>query len=92
MSHRGHFGSALMSAEELDVPALGYVVENHQLGRALLARSGTTGGTPALLSGLCFPEAGAEKPAVLTDEGASDSPQIWCCLRAGVATEWFEWD
>ena len=39
VSHRGHFGSALKTAEELDVPALGYVVENHELGGALLARA-----------------------------------------------------
>ena len=31
VSHRGHFGSTVMTAEELDVPALGYVVENHEL-------------------------------------------------------------
>ena len=33
------FGSTLMTASDLGTPALGYVVENHELGRALLAKA-----------------------------------------------------
>ena len=39
VSNRSRFGSALMSADSLGEQALGYVVENHQLGAALLARA-----------------------------------------------------
>lgn len=37
VSDRGHFGVARLHAEQEAVPALGYVVENRWLGRALLA-------------------------------------------------------
>ncbi|WP_341218469.1 2-octaprenyl-6-methoxyphenyl hydroxylase [Neptunomonas phycophila] len=36
VSDKGHFGAARLSAEQEKVPALGYVVENHWLGRVLL--------------------------------------------------------
>ncbi|SFG91040.1 2-octaprenyl-6-methoxyphenyl hydroxylase [Neptunomonas qingdaonensis] len=36
VSDKGHFGATRLNAEEEHVPALGYVVENHWLGRALL--------------------------------------------------------
>ena len=39
VSNRARFGSALMSADSLGEQALGYVVENHHLGVALLARA-----------------------------------------------------
>ncbi len=35
VSDRGHFGAARLSAAEHGLPALGYVVENHELQRAL---------------------------------------------------------
>ena len=89
VSHRGHFGSALMTAEELDVPALGYVVENHELGRALLARAEQLGVTVRAPVRCVSLEAGAEKPAVLTDEGERLTADL-VLLAAGVATEWFE--
>ena len=38
VSDKGHFGAARLSAEQEQVPALGYVVENHWLGRVLLDR------------------------------------------------------
>lgn len=38
VSDRGHFGVARLNAEQEKVPALGYVVENHWLGRVLLQR------------------------------------------------------
>lgn len=38
VSDRGHFGVARLNAAEEQVPALGYVVENHWLGRVLLDR------------------------------------------------------
>lgn len=36
VSDKGHFGAARLHAKEEGVPALGYVVENHWLGRVLL--------------------------------------------------------
>lgn len=38
VSDRGHFGVTRLNAEKERVPALGYVVENHWLGRVLLNR------------------------------------------------------
>ncbi len=38
VSDRGHFGVTRLNAEQEQVPALGYVVENHWLGRVLLNR------------------------------------------------------
>jgi 2-octaprenyl-6-methoxyphenol hydroxylase len=38
ISDRGRFGSAVIDAEEQDIPALGYVVENRVIGRALWRR------------------------------------------------------
>jgi 2-polyprenyl-6-methoxyphenol hydroxylase-like FAD-dependent oxidoreductase len=39
VSHRGHFGSTLMQSRDLDAEALGFVAENHNLGRYLLERA-----------------------------------------------------
>jgi 2-octaprenyl-6-methoxyphenol hydroxylase len=36
VSHRGSFGAARLEASEAQLPALGYVVENHSLGTALV--------------------------------------------------------
>ncbi|WP_293266645.1 2-octaprenyl-6-methoxyphenyl hydroxylase [Neptunomonas sp.] len=36
VSDKGHFGATRLRAEEENVPALGYVVENHWMGRSLL--------------------------------------------------------
>ncbi|GGC09674.1 2-octaprenyl-6-methoxyphenyl hydroxylase [Marinobacterium zhoushanense] len=38
VSDRGHFGAARLDAQREQVPALGYVVENHWLGQVLLSR------------------------------------------------------
>ena len=38
VSDRGHFGSAVVDASEQGIPALGYVVENRVIGRALWRR------------------------------------------------------
>jgi len=89
VSHRGHFGSALMTAEELDVPELGYVVENHELGGALLARAGQLGVTVRAPVRCVALEAGAEKPCVQTDDGERLTADL-VLLAAGVAKEWFE--
>ena len=37
VSDRGHVGATTMNAEELELPALGYVLENHWLGEVLLS-------------------------------------------------------
>ena len=89
VSHRGHFGSALMTAEELDVPALGYVVENHELGGALLARAEELGVTVRAPVRCVALEAGVEKPCVQTDDGERLTADL-VLLAAGVAKEWFE--
>lgn len=38
VSDKGHFGAARLNAADENVPALGYVVENHWLGRVLMDR------------------------------------------------------
>lgn len=38
VSDRGHFGAARLDADTEQVPALGYVVENHWLGQVLLSQ------------------------------------------------------
>jgi len=38
VSDKGHFGATRLNAEDESVPALGYVVENHWLGRVLWDR------------------------------------------------------
>jgi ubiquinone biosynthesis UbiH/UbiF/VisC/COQ6 family hydroxylase len=39
VSNQHRFGSALLAAKDLDTDALGFVAENHRIGRALLARA-----------------------------------------------------
>lgn len=41
VSDRGHFGSAMMHCEEVNWPALGYVVENAWLGKVLMGELAT---------------------------------------------------
>ena len=89
VSHRGHFGSTVMTAGELEVPALGYVVENHELGRALLARAEQLGVTVRAPVRCVALVADAEKPAVQTDDGERLTADL-VLLAAGVAKEWFE--
>ena len=43
VSNQRRFGSSEMRAEEVPAPALGYVAENHLIGRALLARANQLG-------------------------------------------------
>ncbi len=89
ISHRGHFGSTVMTASELDVSALGYVVENHELGQQLLARAealGITIRSPVRCSGLRN-EAGM--PAIETEEGEVVTADL-VLLAAGVAPAWFD--
>ncbi|MBN7797055.1 2-octaprenyl-6-methoxyphenyl hydroxylase [Parahaliea mediterranea] len=72
VSHRGHFGSTLMRAADYDWPALGYVVENPWLGKALLGALRRQGRvevlSPARVTGVVPAAAGAE----LEVEGAAD--------------------
>ena len=88
VSHRGHFGSTVMTASELDVSALGYVVENHELGQQLLARAqqlDITIRSPVRCSGLRT-EAGI--PAIETEEGEVITADL-VLLAAGIAPDWF---
>ena len=89
VSHRGHFGSALMTAEELDVPALGYVVENHELGRVLLACAEQLDVTIRAPVRCIALEGGAEKPCVQTDDGERLTADL-VLLAAGVSEAWCE--
>ena len=89
VSHRGHFGSTLLTAKELDSPALGYVVENHELGRALLARAEQLGVTVRAPVRCVSLETGTEKPGVQTADGERLSADL-VLLAAGVAEAWFE--
>ena len=89
VSHRGHFGSALMTAEELDVPALGYVVENHELGRVLLACAEQLNVTIRAPVRCIALEGGAEKPCVQTDDGERLTADL-VLLAAGVSEAWCE--
>lgn len=43
VSHQRRFGSSEMRADDVPAPALGYVAENHLIGRALLARANRLG-------------------------------------------------
>ena len=89
VSHRGHFGSTVMTASELDVSALGYVVENHELGQRLLARAAQLGITirsPVRCNALRT-EAGT--PAIETEDGEVITADL-VLLAAGVAPDWFD--
>ena len=89
VSHRGHFGSTLMSASDLHVEALGYVVENHQLGQALLSRAqelGVTVRSPLRCTRL---RRDLDSPAVETEDGEILTADL-VLLAAGVASTWFD--
>lgn len=43
VSNQHRFGSTLLAADDLDADALGFVAENHRIGRALLARAEALG-------------------------------------------------
>ena len=89
VSHRGHFGSTLMTASDLGTPALGYVVENHDLGRALLARAEALGiqvRAPLRCSNLLVDGAG---PGVETEDGEQLRADL-VLLAAGVMPDWFQ--
>jgi 2-polyprenyl-6-methoxyphenol 4-hydroxylase len=63
VSNRGRPGSTLMDAGRQELPALGYVVENHWLGRVLLARvlelSNISWLSPATVSSISTSDEGA---------------------------------
>ena len=89
VSHRGHFGSTLMTTADLGVPALGYVVENHILGAALLARSeqlGVTIRSPLKCKAL---QSDGSQPGVVTEDDEVLSADL-VLLAAGTAPEWFD--
>ena len=89
VSHRGHFGSTLMTTADLGVPALGYVVENHILGAALLARAeqlGVTIRSPLKCKAL---QSDGSRPGVVTEDDEVLSADL-VLLAAGTAPEWFD--
>ena len=88
VSHRGHFGSVLMSAADLNVQALGYVVENHQLGQALLLcaqKLGVSVKSPLRCTRLRRDQ---DLPAVETEDSELLTADL-VLLAAGVASDWF---
>ena len=88
VSHRGHFGSVLMSAADLNVEALGYVVENHQLGQALLLcaqKLGVSVKSPLRCTRL---RRDHDLPAVETEDSELLTADL-VLLAAGVASDWF---
>ena len=89
VSHRGHFGSTLMSASDLDVEALGYVVENHELGQALLSRAQHLGVSVRAPLRCARLRRDCDLPAVETEEGELLSADL-VLLAAGVASDWFD--
>ncbi len=53
VSDKGHFGATRLNAEDEQVPALGYVVENHWLGKSLLRHIIEHPASPTHLDYLC---------------------------------------
>jgi len=89
VSHRGHFGSALMQARDLDTDALGFVAENHDLGRHLLERAqalGVSVRAPVRCTRLRTEEG---SPGVETEDGEIVEADL-ILLASGVTPEWFE--
>ena len=89
VSHRGHFGSTLMSASDLNVEALGYVVENHELGQALLSRAEQLGVSVRAPLRCTRIRRDHNLPAVETEEGELLSADL-VLLAAGVTSDWFD--
>ncbi len=89
VSHRGHFGSALMSASDLNVEALGYVVENHDLGQALLSRAQQLDVSVRAPLRCTRLRRDRDLPAVETEAGELLSADL-VLLAAGVASDWFD--
>jgi 2-octaprenyl-6-methoxyphenol hydroxylase len=87
VSHQGHFGSALMSGEDVGESALGFVIENHLLGRALLERATELGvkiEAPVVCQSLRRDRHG---PAGITAEGRVYEADL-VLLAAGVDPNW----
>jgi 2-octaprenyl-6-methoxyphenol hydroxylase len=89
VSHRGHFGSTLMQSEDLDTDALGFVAENHHLGRCLLERAKALGvevRAPERCTALLT---GGGRPALQTEDSeVLDADLI--LLASGVTPDWFD--
>lgn len=87
VSHQGHFGSALMSGEDVGESSLGFVIENHLLGRALMERAvelGVTIHAPVVCESL---RRGVNGPAGITAEGEVHEAEL-VLLAAGVDPNW----
>lgn len=88
VSHRGHFGSTLMKAEDLSVPALGYVAENHELGTHLLNRARELGVAVRAPIRCKTIDVTAIHPSVVTGEGEQLTADL-VLIAAGVERDWF---
>lgn len=89
VSHRGHFGSALMQSRDLDAEALGFVSENHDLGRHLLNRAQALGvevRAPVRCAALLTD---GERPGVETEDAEVLRADL-ILLASGVTPEWFD--
>ena len=89
VSHRGHFGSTLMQSRDLDAEALGFVAENHNLGRYLLERAQGLGveiRAPLRCTSLRTDQ---DRPALETEDSeVLDADLI--LLASGVTPDWFD--
>ena len=89
VSQRGRFGSTLMQSEDLDVDALGFVAENHDLGRHLLERAqalDVSVRAPVRCTRL-HTEGGC--PGVETEDAEIVDADL-ILLASGVTPEWFD--
>ncbi len=69
VSERGAFGFARLTAEEQGVAALGYTIENRQLGRALRARCGAITRLTLCHAGVRELSPGEDAVRIVTDQG-----------------------
>lgn len=97
VSHQAHFGSAMIEGSDLGVPDLGYVVENHIIGRGLKERAdavGVTVKTPCEVECLSTSDA---QPAIYLATGevlhadlviVADGSQSSLRHQLGIDVEW----
>ena len=70
VSSRGRFGSAVMEASDVGEAALGYVVENHFVGAALLKLAADSGVVLQAPAGVTGVDVSGASPAILRGEEA----------------------
>ncbi len=89
VSHQANFGSSVITAQDVDEPALGYVVENHLLGEALHERANQMGveiQAPCLCESLVTQ---TYHPAVRDSAGEIIEADL-VLLAGGIDRKWFD--